>query len=214
VDHDSEAAAYYRVLPGLRAAYDAAAEERERAGDTPWKLRERQLFLERLRAERRTELLEVGAGTGIHGRWFADQGISVVCTDLSPALVEICRAKGLEAYEMDFLRLASLGRSFPAAFAMNCLLHVPKADFAAALRSIASTIEPGGLFYLGQYGGTDSEGTYEEDHYVPKRFFSRWTDAGLQYAVSEVFRVEDFHRVDLAGLPRSEHCQSLTLRRP
>jgi cyclopropane fatty-acyl-phospholipid synthase-like methyltransferase len=203
---------YERVLPALRAAYNAAAEERERAGDRPWKLSERRLFFVRLRMEGRSQLLEVGAGTGIHGRWFADQGISVVCTDLSPALVEVCRQKGLKAHELDFLNLSSLGRPFDAVFAMNCLLHVPKAGFADVLWSIASVLPAGGLFYLGQYGGRDSEGTYEDDHYVPKRFFSRWTDAALQDALSQVFDVEGFHRVEVAGLPRDEHFQSFTLR--
>jgi hypothetical protein len=45
----------------------------------------------------------------------------------------------------------------PPESAFNCLLHVPNADFAAALIGIQRVLEPGALLYAGTYGGTDFE---------------------------------------------------------
>jgi hypothetical protein len=102
--------------------------------------------------------------------------------------------------------------SFDAAYAVNCLLHVPRAELPATLESVREVIRPGGLFYWGQYGGRDSEGVYEGDHYRPKRFFSFLTDEGIQTAARPCFEVVRWQRIELqdeSGL----HFQSLVLRR-
>src|SRR6266545_2040517 len=100
---------YAEVIESLRAAYDQAVDAREEAAERAehtraeaWKAAERQRFLDHLRGEDRLRLLEVGAGTGIHGRFFQSQGLAVVCTDLSPQMVALCTRKGLEAHVMDF----------------------------------------------------------------------------------------------------------------
>ena len=76
-------------------------------------------------AENRTRLLEIGAGTGTHGLYFQEGGLEVVSTDLSAAMVEACRAKGLEAIQADFLNLP-FEAEFDIVFGLNCLLHVPQ----------------------------------------------------------------------------------------
>ena len=58
-----------------------------------------------MRAAGARRLIEIGAGTGIHGRWFADQGVDVVSTDASAGMVEACRALGLAAEQVDVLNL-------------------------------------------------------------------------------------------------------------
>jgi 2-polyprenyl-3-methyl-5-hydroxy-6-metoxy-1,4-benzoquinol methylase len=116
----------------LRIAYNAAAGERDSRTPEAWKIRERERYLEVLRAEGAKTLLEVGAGPGIMSAWFAEQGLKVVATDLSPVMVEHCRAKGLEAYEMEFLNL-KFDEPFDAAFGMNCLLHVPRSELRTSL---------------------------------------------------------------------------------
>jgi SAM-dependent methyltransferase len=201
---------YDDVLPRLRTAYDAMVEARRRQIDAPWKRAEREAFRARLPAGRRLRLVEIGAGTGVHGRWFADHGIDVLCTDASGAMVEACRALGLAAEQVDVL---GLGRdeSFDAAFAMNCLLHVPRPTLPAALDAVRTALRPGGLFYLGQYGGIDRAGIFAEDVYEPKRFFSYLTDdALLDAATSARFDVVDFHALDVGGEPGT-HYQALTL---
>ncbi len=203
---------YRENLERVRRSYDAMVEVRDRKPAEEWKQRERESFLERVRADGGTRLLEVGAGTGLHGKWFADAGLEVLCTDASAAMVEACRAKGLDALQMDFLSLDPAG-TFDAVFAMNCLLHVPPDDLHAALCAIHDVLVPGGWFFLGQYGGFERASTWAEDVYEPKRFFSYLSDDALLGAVARVFDVVEFHTVDVDGLEPGAHFQAFTLRR-
>jgi len=202
---------YDEVLGRLREAYDARAAWRDGLSKEPWKLTERQAFRERLMPGAR--LLEIGAGTGQDSAYFQEEGLAVVAVDLSPAMVEHCRAKGIETHVMDFLHLDFAVGSFDAVFAMNCLLHVPNDDLPAVLATIRSVLRPGGLFFVGVYGGNEStEGVVDDDEYVPPRFFSWRTDEQLlDSATGASFDVVDFHPVDTG---RGDRFQSLTLRHP
>src|SRR4051812_5102948 len=154
---------YAEVIASLRAAYDGGADRRDSMAKEPWKLAERAAFLDRLRAAGSTRLLEIGAGTGQDSGYFLDNGLEVVATDLSPEMVRRCRAKGIDARVMDFLHLNFAADSFDAVHAMNCLLHVPNADLPVVLETIRSVLRPGGLFFLGVYGGGGVGGVHRND---------------------------------------------------
>lgn len=202
---------YDDVLRPLREAYDGRAAWRDGRSKEPWKLAERQAFRDRLAPGAR--LLEVGAGTGQDSVYFQGEGLTVVAADLSPVMVEHCRAKGVEAHVMDFLHVDFPAGSFDAVFAMNCLLHVPNHDLPEVLATIRAVLRPGGLFFVGVYGGNESaEGPIEDDEHVPPRFFSWRTDEQLlDFATGARFDVVDFHAVDTGHRGRF---QSLTLRHP
>ena len=68
---------------------------------------------------------------------------------------------------------------------------------------------PGGLFFLGVYGGEESEGDFTNDHHRPPRFFSFRTDDQLHEFVAPYFEVIDFHVLKTDPI----HFQSFTLRR-
>lgn len=200
---------YEDVVDSLRAAYDGGVEQRERKEKAPWKLAERAAFLARVRDAGGVRLLELGPGTGQDSLFFLEHGLAVVAADLSPAMVERCRAKGIDAHVMDFLHLDFPPESFDAVYALNCLLHVPNADLPAVLAGIRSVLRPGGLFFLGVYGGRGDEGVMADDSLDPPRFFSWRTDEQIQRYASRSFDLVDFHVVPLDDL----HFQSLTLRR-
>lgn len=205
---------YEHIIAGLRQAYDQEAEGRQDRKILPWKMAERARFLSLLQQEGKKTLLEIGSGPGKYGKFFQDNGLSVVCTDLSPEMVRLCRAKGLTAYAMDFLSLDFPDRSFDAVFAFNCLLHVPRADLPRVLRAIRALLRPEGLFYLGQYGGKDWEGPRSDDRCEPKRFFSHHTDEGMRQIVAECFEVVSFERIGIAeSTDPAFHFQSIVLRR-
>jgi SAM-dependent methyltransferase len=201
---------YDDVLADLRASYDRAAAERESMPKQQFKLDERAAFLDRLGVVEAKTLLEIGAGTGQDSVFFAGAGLTVVAVDLSPEMVARCRAKGIEAYERDFLRLGFEPGAFDAVYAMNCLVHVPNADLPAVLLAVRDVLAPGGLFYLGLWGGRPHEGTIEHDQHVPKRFFARRTDKEIFEYARECFEVVDFHTVE----DDDRHFQALTLVRP
>ena len=203
-------ARYEDVLGSLRDAYDGRAAWRDGLAKEPWKLAERHAFRDRLASGGR--LLEIGAGTGQDSAYFQGEGLLVVAVDLSPVMVEHCRAKGVEAHVKDFLHLDFPAGSFDAVFAMNCLLHVPNADLPAVLAAIRALLRPGGLFFIGVYGGNESaEGPINNDEHVPPRFFSWRTDEQLLGFATASFEVVDFHVVEPV---RDHRFQSLTLRRP
>jgi SAM-dependent methyltransferase len=205
---------YYRVIAGLREAYGpAAAAKRDGRGKEAFKVEERQRFLGLLRERGATCLLEVGAGTGHDSLYFQGRGLRVLCTDLSPAMVELCQAKGLDARVADFLGLGIPPASFDAVYALNCLLHVPTPDLPRVLEAIGQVLVPGGLFYAGTWGagdGADEEGLRQDDHHPVPRFFAFRSDRKMTEALAERFHVLSFTTVDADG----DHFQSFVLEKP
>jgi len=203
---------YQQVITSLRAAYSReSAEQRDNTEKEDWKVVERQQFFTLLQQEGKTSLLEIGAGTGKDSLFFKDNGLRVVCTDLSPAMIDLCREKGLEAYVMDFLNLDFTPASFDAIYALNCLLHVPGADLPSVLQKIRDLLRPGGLFFLGVYGGIEKEGINESDYHKPPRFFSHHTDEFMQHVTARFFELVSFKAIALPG--KTMHFQSMILRR-
>jgi protein-S-isoprenylcysteine O-methyltransferase Ste14/SAM-dependent methyltransferase len=199
------------VRRALREAYDRRADDRDRRAAPAWEVKERDAFLRLLQQERKHALLELGAATGADAAVFGASGLEVVCLDLSPAMVRRCRARGLVAHVMDVADLRFPPGSFDAAYAMNCLVHIPKTELRQVLAGISRVLRPAGLFYLGLYGGREFEGIWDADYYEPKRFFSHHTDDHLRRVVAEAFAVHSFARVPHGwdGL----HFQSLILRK-
>jgi len=196
----------------LREAYDSTALEREGYEMQEWKIRLRADFTALLQREKEKSLLEIGAGTGRDSLFFKEQGLEPVCIDLSPAMIELCKKKGLEAYEMDMADLAFPEASFNAAYAMNSLLHIPKAEFLEVLGQVNRVLKPGGVFFMGVYGGYDHEGIYEKDAYTPQRFFSFYEDSDLQKTAESVFEIYSFQRIDFDASDPI-HFQALILRK-
>jgi SAM-dependent methyltransferase len=210
VEPDSADVRYDDLLASLRTAYNGGAATRDTVEKGDWKVAERAGFLARLRAADARRLLEVGAGTGQDSAYFQGVGLEVRATDLSPEMAERCRAKGIDAHVMDFLHLDFPPESFDAVYAMNCLLHVPNADLPRVLSAIADLLRPGGLFFLGVYGGKSGEGVADWDSHDPPRFFSWRSDEQIQAYASRAFELVDFHVVG----EDDYRFQSLTLRRP
>lgn len=195
----------------LRESYGRNAGLRDRTVTGKWKMDEMSMFLSYLRNERRASLLEIGAGTGSHGKFFHDEGLEVICTDLSPEMVKACAQKGLDARLADFYSLDFEEGTFDAVWAMNCLLHVPKNELLNVLHGVSRVLKEGGLFYMGVYGGKDSEGVWEADPYEPKRFFSFYETEVLKGKVGEVF---DLVRLDVVPMDgEGPDFQSFVLRK-
>jgi len=196
----------------LRDTYDKYAQERETSVMQDWKLDERARFLTALQNEHKYRLLEVGAGTGRDSKFFQDEGFEVTCIDLSPAMVELCRQKGLSAYVMDMTVIDLPENSYDAVFSMNSLLHLQKDEFSEVMLRINSLLRADGLFYIGIYGGYDFEGISENDSYSPKRFFSFFTDEQLKLEISKVFEIMTFTPVEFEQ-DNPLHFQSVILKK-
>jgi len=198
----------------LREAYDAGALSRDCSNLPQWKRSERKGFLSHLRSNGLKHLLEIGAGTGRDGSYFANAGCKVTCVDLSQAMIRLCHDKGLTALVMDVADLLFQEASFDAVYSFNSLLHLPRTELPAVLMEIRRVLVPGGLFYFGTYGGHDHEGIYEKDEHTPQRFFSFYEDEHLQRVVREAFDVLEFRSIVTPGDTPQIHFQSILLQRP
>jgi len=202
-----------KLRKNLREAYNRKARDRDRKKIQDWKLKERESFLSLLLQEQKETFLEIGAGTGKDSLYFQEHGLKVVCIDLSPEMVKLCKEKGLSAKEMDFGNLQFAPNSFDAVYALNCLLHLPKNELPSVLRTINSILKSNGLFYLGLHGGIDKEEVWEEDSYEPKRFFSFYEDEHLKRVLRDVFEIYSFTQIENNESEDGLHFQSVVLRK-
>lgn len=200
-----------QTINTLREYYDHDALRRDADDYALWKREERQRFLELLQQEGKTRLLEIGAGPGRDSLFFQQQGLKVVCTDLSAKMVRLCQQKGLTAYVMDYYHLDFPPQSFDAVFALNCLLHVPGADLPVVLQHFHQLLRPSGLFYYGVYGGEELEGYFSQGPQQQPRFFSYHTDEYMLQAVQPWFEIVSFRVIPLEWEHKT-HFQSMILR--
>lgn len=176
---------------GLVSHYDAAAEERESKGLVEFRAGYRSRFADVLRSAAITELVDLGSGTGHEGGWFLSEGFAVTALDLSPAHVDLCRSKGLDAIVGDFYELPWPDERFRAAWCMSSIMHIPNADLNAVVDEFARILAPGGILSLGLWGGEDTEGIWEGDFSEPKRFYSLRSVATMRSALKRHFEVVD-----------------------
>jgi len=187
------------IKQNLRAYYNQEADIRDSGEKQDWKLQIRQSFCEMAKSEDKRTLLELGAGTGHDSKFFMENGLQVVAVDLSAEMVKRAREKSIDAYEMDFYDLSTLGKTFDCIWAMNSLLHTPKADLPQVLQGISTVLNPTGLFYMGVYGGVNSENEYINDRATTPRFFSFYTDEELQEVLARYFEIIVFKHYDLTS---------------
>lgn len=183
------------IRKNLVKIYDECAMERARGKKQTWKRKERKRFLLYLEKEKKMTLLEIGSGTGVDSLYFQKNNLDVTATDISPEMVRFCKKKGLRAFVLDFYDIHRLKKKYDAVYALNCLLHVPKAEFERVLKKIKAVLKPNGLFYLGVYGGSGFEGILEDDHYEPKRFFSFYQTNDILTIVQKYFKLEYFRHI-------------------
>ena len=187
------------IKSNLRDYYNHEAVYRSTREKQGWKVEPREAFRDLLFQENKKHLLEIGAGTGQDSQFFMENGLDVIAVDLSKEMVRICKEKGINAFELDFYNICELNKKFDCVWAMNTLLHVPKSDLPGVLQNIDAVLNADGLFYVGVYGGEDTEHTWvndQQDQSNAPRFFSLYSEAKLKEALQEVFEIISFRQLD------------------
>jgi SAM-dependent methyltransferase len=192
-------------LEALARAYDGDAPRRSRAG-LEWRRDLIDGWSQALAAGSR--ILELGAGTGQVSAHLAAAGFEMLALDLSPANVAECRRRGLLAVTGDMGNLEAVtdplfDPPYDAAFAINALIHFPKAQLDGALSSIHGALKAGAPLLFTLWAGESSEGTWGNDWCDPPRFFSFYDDAeaaGLEFTHFDKLTVKKLDNSDAAGL--------------
>ena len=199
----------------IKKYYNQEAELRNtKSVKADWKIRVRENFYNLIKQEDKRSLLELGAGTGYDSIYFKNNGLYVIAVDISSEMVNNCREKGIEAYEMDFYQLSTLNKKFDCIYSINTLLHVPKIDLNNVLHEIELTLDTNGLFYMGLYGGTDTENEFvnSEVSDVP-RFFAFHSASYLKSILTEYFDVISFETIDIGINREKDIFHSIVLRK-
>ena len=179
----------------IKRYYDEEAALRDGKSVRPeWKAKFRQAFLDRALRERKKTLLELGAGPGYDSRFFQDGGLQVTAVDLSAEMVRRCRAKGVEAYELELCRLSELERQFDCLYTLNVLLHIPREDLRQVLAEMDRVLAPEGLVCIGIYGaGEDRECRWRKPEVSDaERYFCFYARQSLLPLLEERFAVLSF----------------------
>lgn len=136
-------------------------------------------------------VLEVGCGRGEFAeRVGAEVGAEVVAVDVSPRMVALARARGVDARVGDVQRLPFADGDFDCAVANWMLYHVPEVD--RALAELARVLRPGGrlvaatnrLDHLGELWALVGRDRRDE----PLRFFTETAEPFLRRHFSRVER--------------------------
>jgi SAM-dependent methyltransferase len=96
-------------------------------------------------------VLDIGCGRGELLELLRDSGIDAIGVDLDPAMVEHCRAKGLQRVEVgdaaEYLEGLPDG-SLGAVFAAQLIEHLPYSELLRFLRNAVAKLVPGGVAIL------------------------------------------------------------------
>ncbi len=123
-------------------------------------------------------VLEIGSGPGIDAEALEQRGLRVHRTDISQGFVDLLRARGWEATQLDPMH-DHLGGPWDAVYASACLLHVPRADLATVLRRLREATAPRGVLYLDLKEG-DGEGWSTHGSVRAPRHFTYWREGPLR----------------------------------
>jgi len=201
VDRDRDLATYYDQEAPMRATRTVGAE----------RTRRRDEFARLLADEGRQSLLEIGVGPGRDALAFVSAAVAVTGVDLSAEHVRLAREVGVVALQASVLDLPISAQSFDAAWSMSTLLHVPNADFDAAMSELVRVVRPGAPIAIGLWGGPEFEGPNERDTIQPPRFFSIRSDERVRAMLGAHGELERFDTWTEAGT-EGLHYQFVVLR--
>ncbi|NND04041.1 MAG: class I SAM-dependent methyltransferase [Acidimicrobiia bacterium] len=185
-------------LSDLAEAYDFDAAERDKR-ELLWRAELLDGWVRGLADH--SSIVELGAGTGQASRYLADKGFNVLAIDLSPANVAKCQERGVSAVVADMGSLQAVtdpefAPPYDAAFAINSLIHFPKAQLVPTVQSIRNVLRTGAHFMFTLWGGQSSEGIWDEDWTEPKRFFSFYEESEAAEFTYPGFEVKRFSSLD------------------
>jgi ubiquinone/menaquinone biosynthesis C-methylase UbiE len=147
-----------------------------------------------VRDARPSRILEVGCGEGeLAERMSCELHVEVVAVDQSERMVELARARGVDARVGDVQSLVFDDETFDCAVAAWMLFHVE--DLDGALGELARILRPGGRLVAATNGRDHLQELYELAGAAP--FQSRFNSENAEPALLRHFR--SVERIDARG---------------
>tara|TARA_Y100000034_G_scaffold79823_1_gene95818 strand:+ start:25609 stop:26226 length:618 start_codon:yes stop_codon:yes gene_type:complete len=144
------------------------------------------LSLKKLSGEK---ILDLGCGPGRDSVYFKEKGFNPVCVDLSKEMIDLCKEKDLQAYQIDLENISFKNNSFDGIWAYASLLHILKKNLPCVLLEIKRILKTNGIFYLGMKKGK-FEGLIKDERYSDdKRFFTLYQNEELKKIISKYFKI-------------------------
>lgn len=145
----------------------------------------------------RANILDLGSGPGHHAQFFHQQGLDVLCCDISEEMLRKCREKGLKTMKADIEALQFPEKSFDGVWAYTSLIHLPKKHLPTLLNNIGTILKDDGFFFASFKEGT-------EEGFMPfekggRRFFSLYQDEEIREFLSSYWNVYRFWRTHVPG---------------
>jgi SAM-dependent methyltransferase len=171
-----------------RAAYDAMARAYTAAeDDSPWNaLYERPATIALLPAVEGRRVLDAGCGSGPLSAWLHAAGAQVTGLDVSPAMIELARARGLPGARFAVADLAEPLALPDGAFDVvvaSLVLHYLE-DWVPTLRELHRVLAPGGVLVLStHHPAQDVALSASGDYFATELLHDRWTKGGEAFDV-------------------------------
>jgi len=139
----------------LRSYYEEEARQRLRPSKGDRRRLACERFAQRLSDERRSSVLDVGAGPASDHGPFVLHGIRYVGIDLAVGNASIGAELGQTIVPASLFNLPFADGSFAAGWSMSTFQHVPDDQIDGALVEFARVLQPGSLVTIGMWGGRD-----------------------------------------------------------
>ena len=182
----------------LRSYYEAEAAQRLRGPLHGLRLEWRAAFIDGLRDEQRTSVVDFGAGPGRDVAAFNDAGLEAIGLDLAVGNARLAHEAGMHVVPADVARPPVRPRTFEAAWSMSTLMHLADDETLDALGAMGHTTVPGSPMVVGVWGGDDVL-RFDAAIEGERRPFYRRSVSSNQTLFSQVATVESVEEFDLGS---------------
>lgn len=188
----------------LRAAYDRVAAEYGKVRNAVFD-GFRDEILDWFAAQVRLigpRVLDLGSGPGYESAELRERGLTPLAIDFSPGMIDECRSRNIDGAVMDLTALELPSEKYAGALASFSLLHLPKSAASPVLKSIGTSLLPGGVLMILLFEG-DGEGPRVVDirRFGTARYFAYYRATELRDLVEAEFEVIREERLDISPRP-------------